>query len=91
MTADVHPLPQRVKKEFEPHEPLVKMLEQLLEYAKDGRMQAAAVAVVYHDHLVPGGEANDGWHCASGTRFALSHAINRLHHKWMADCLKDAP
>lgn len=90
--SEIHCLaPERYKQPFEPHAPLVEMLEQMLVYAKEGKMRAAAFAVVYHDDLVPDGEVTEGWQNARGTRFALSHGIGRLHHDWYAKSIKEAP
>lgn len=78
---------ERVKLRFAPHPPLVKMLETLLEMAKEGKVQGVATAVVYHDHLEPGGEVGEGWQNAMGTNYAMSHALGRLIFKWQRDCL----
>ena len=92
MTSEIHRLPiERVKHRFDPHPPLVAMLEEMLKLAQEGKLQACAVAAVYHDHLEPGGEVGEGWHAAPGTHYALSHCVGRLHHKWFASVLRDNP
>lgn len=89
--SEVHQLkmPERVKNSFPSNQTLVEQLETLLASAKSGKLRSAAFAVVYHDDLVPDGEVGEGWEVASGTRFALSHAIMRLNHRWAEHVLKE--
>lgn len=84
--ADVTPLLRQHKVGFPADPEVVKMLEDLLAMAKEGRVQAVATAVVYHDDLVPGGETGSGWALTQGTRFALGYAIQGLAIKFAHNC-----
>ncbi len=84
--ADVTPLPRPHKVGFPADPEVVKMLEDLLAMAREGRVQAVATAVVYHDDLVPDGETGSGWALAQGTRFALAYAIQGLEAKFARHC-----
>ena len=73
--------PEIVTRQFEPDPAVVKFVEELLEHAKSGKMRAIAVAVVYHNDLVPDGEADHGWAAIAGTvHWALDRAIHRLYY-----------
>ena len=84
--AEVTPLPRQHKVAFAADPEVVKMLEDALALAREGRIQAFGMAVVYHDDLVPGGEAGSGWALTSGTRFALAYAIQKLHMRFSRHC-----
>lgn len=84
--ADVTPLPRQHKVGFPADPEVVKMLEDLLAMAKEGRVQAVATAVVYHDDLVPDGETGSGWALTPGTRYALAYAIKGLETKYAYHC-----
>lgn len=84
--ADITPLPRQHKNGFPPDPEVVKALEDALALAREGRIRAVGMAVVYHDDLEPGGETASGWALTSGTRFALSYAIEKLRTKFAHAC-----
>lgn len=45
--------PARYRKEFTPDPDIVRECETLLEQARSGQLRAFAVALVFHDNLVP--------------------------------------
>ncbi len=51
---------QKVKTHATPHAPLVRMLEGMLESAKNGELQSVACACVYANDLEPGGGTSMG-------------------------------
>lgn len=80
--AEVTPLPRQHKIGFPPDPEVIKMLEDALALAREGKIQAIATAVVYHDDLTPGGETGSGWALTVGTRFALAYAVEKLHTRF---------
>lgn len=85
MSAEIRTLPVEHRETFQPNKELVTELEALLAFAKEGKLQGCAWAVVYTDGSVPDGETANGWIMSSGTRFALTHSIAclqwRYHHE----------
>lgn len=74
--------PEAVKGSFAPVPELVEEIEKLLALAKEGKMRAAAWAVVYHDDHAPDAEVASGWARGPYTNWALTAAIERLSHYW---------
>lgn len=83
--AEVTPLPRQHKTGFSPDPEVVKMLEDTLALAREGKVRAVGMALVYHDDLVPDGETGSGWAMATGTRFALTYAVEKLQTR-LAQC-----
>lgn len=80
--SEVRKLPvERVKQHAAPHQPLIDMLERMLESAKKGELQSVACACVYADDLEPGGAVSHGIQIAPYTRYAMSYAMGELTHK----------
>jgi hypothetical protein len=75
-------LPQRVLREFPPNPDIVRLLEQLLDKAKSGKLTGIAVATVTHDDLVPAGEVDHSWCHGGGVGWGLDRAIGRLKFFW---------
>ncbi len=71
-----------VKVRAAPEPGLIKMLEDMLVMAKEGKLQGVACACVYANDLEAGGEVGEGWSMAGYTNYAMSHAIMRLQYKW---------
>lgn len=83
------PVPLRgVKLRHPPQESLIKMLKDLLESAEKGELQQCAFACVYATDLEAGGSVGEGWSVSNMTTYAMTHAINRLSHKWMESILR---
>lgn len=74
--------PARYRKEFTPDPDIVRECETLLEQARSGQLRAFAVALVFHDNLVPSGAVNRAWVTTPGTAWALDTSISRLAWKW---------
>jgi hypothetical protein len=74
--------PRRHREEFAPDPDIVRECETLLAQAKSGQLRAFAVALVFHDGLIPSGEVNRAWVTTPGTAWALDTSISRLVHKW---------
>lgn len=79
--AEVTSLLRQHKTGFQPDPEVVKMLEDALALAREGKIRAVATAVVYHDDLVPDGETGAGWALTPGTRFALTYAVEKLQFR----------
>lgn len=83
------PVPLKaVKIHAAPQESVIKMLKKLLEAAEKGELQQCAFACVYANDLEAAGNVGEGWSTAEWTSYAMTHAINRLHHKWMESVLR---
>lgn len=77
-----------VKLHMAPQESLIVMLKDLLKRAEKGELQQCAFACVYANDLEAGGACGEGWSEANMTTYAMTHAINRLSHKWMENILR---
>lgn len=83
--ADPVPLrPTEVTASFEPIKDLIEELEKLVVLAKSGKLRACGWAVVFEADAKPDGEVANGWARGPYTAFALSHAIEKLSHRWKA-------
>ncbi len=75
--------PTMVTRVFEADPGVVSFVEDLLERAKAGKLRTIAVACVYHNDLVPDGEADHGWTKTEGSvHWALDRAVHRLRYFW---------
>lgn len=74
--------PKEAKKEFTPHPDVLKLLEDTLALAKEGKIQAVGVACVYHDGLNGAGATFSTWAMGPGTQYGMTHAITALQAAW---------
>ena len=81
--------PKEAKHPFSPHPDVIKLLEDTLALAKEGRVQAVGLACVYRDELEPAGETYSTWAMGSGTKYGLTHAIVALKAKWTREILNE--
>lgn len=61
----------------EPDQMVIDMLEDLLERAKVGDVQALAYA-----HVAPGGAVANGWEGTGASVHSLGFAVSVLHHRY---------
>lgn len=75
---------------FAPDPSLVKVLEELLEHAKEGRLRSLSYAAVLADGMKEAGFTQ--WHIAVSpmTQYAMSHALLMLFTDWQAFCRQRA-
>ncbi len=71
-----------VKVRAESQAGLIKMLETMLEEAKEGKLQSVAAARVYANDHGPDGAVDECWSVAEYTNYAMSHSILRLQAGW---------
>lgn len=74
--------PEAVVGAFAPIPELISEIEKLLEFAKTGKLRAAAWAVVYEADSKPDGEVAHGWARGPYTAFGLTAAVERLTYHW---------
>lgn len=87
--ADVTPIPRQHKVGFAPDPGVIKELEAALALAREGKIRAVGLAVVYHDDLIPDGSTGDGWALTPNTQFALAYAIQSLQLRFAQHCHND--
>lgn len=74
--------PKPYRNSFDPDAEIVRECETLLAQAKSGELRAFAVALVFHDGLIPAGMINRSWVTTPGTAWALDTSLSRLLWKW---------
>ncbi len=83
------PFISKAKQRFEPHPPLVKMLEDMLADAKEGKLQAVICGCVYSNDLEPGGATGVGISTSPYTRYAMAYAVSELNVLWQRDVFEN--
>lgn len=73
-----------------PNQGVIKLLEDTLALAKEGKVQAVGVACVYRDSVVPAGETYSTWAMGRHTKFGLTHAILMLQTAWAEACHRES-